>query len=192
MRPLPSGFGAVRIVPVSTSAKVQNYISRTKSGLTRERVGGQSPPILMKKADTPTPNPPPPDPWGANPRQPFGRGGFGGVGECGAPARPCRTALTHFNLFNYDRPQKHAKIALFRHILNSPNGAKKTPKNLHMSQKFSTFVSTIRTNNPLRPATPAHNLGEHYDTNKSKCSKNLHHGSGHQQPHLGNHTGGKA
>lgn len=83
----------------------------------------------MKKADTPAPDPPPPDPWGANPRQPFGCGGFVSVGERVAPARPCPGALTHFNLFNYDSPENHLKIALFRHILNSPNGAKKTPKN---------------------------------------------------------------
>ena len=99
----------------------------------------------MKKADTPTPDPPPPDPWGADARQPCGRGGFGGVGVRVAPARPCQTALTHFNLFNYDRPENHPKLALFRHILNSPKGAKKTPKNLHISQKISIFVSTIRT-----------------------------------------------
>lgn len=143
--PLPLGFGADRLVPVSTSAKVQNYISRTKSGLSRERAGGQSPPILMKKADTPAPQPQRPKGEGATPRQPFGRLGFARVGECGAPARPTQRALTHFNVFNYAPPENRPKIALFRHILNRSEGAKKTPKNLHMSEKSSTFGVTIRT-----------------------------------------------
>lgn len=146
----------------------------------------------MKNADTPAPHPPTPLGEGATPRQPSGGGGFARVGERVAHPRPAHKPLTHFNVFNYAPPENRPKIALFRHILNSPKGAKKAPKNLHMSEKISTFVTTIRTNNPLRPATPAHYQGGHYDTYESKCSKNLHHGTGHQQPYLGNHTGGKA
>ena len=100
---------------------------------------------MMKKADTPAPQPPSPQGDGANPRQPFGRWGFGGLGKRVDPARPCRRVLTHFNLFNYDSPENHPKIALFRHILNSPEWAKKTAKNLHISEIFCTFVLTIRT-----------------------------------------------